>query len=511
MIARTGQTLLIGNREEQMSKTVPIGGCDGMVVAQLGEMANRHGLITGATGTGKTVTLQVLAEGFARLGTPVFVTDVKGDLSGLGQPGSPHPEVSRRLAAAPGMEYQARGYPTLFWDIFGEHGHPVRTTISELGPLLLANLLELNDTQTGILYAAFAVADDEGLLLLDLKDLRSILAWLAENAKALRGTYGNISAASVGAIQRRLLVLEEQGAEHFFGEPALSIKDLMQHDFSGNGVVSVLHAERLIRESPRLYAAFLIWLLSELFEELPELGDPEAPVLVLFFDEAHLLFKGMPKSLLEKIEQVVRLVRSKGVGVYFVTQNPMDIPESVLGQLALKVQHALRSFTPKDRKTIRAVAQGFPGGDEAGFEDLITRLGVGEALVSALNDDGIPASAHHTLIKPPESQIGPVSPESRAQLMSRSPMKGRYDVDIDRESAYELLQQRAELAASRAREQEAEEAAEQAAEKAARTAAKPRGRQRQSAAEAMLKSAARSVGRSLGSRLVRGLLGSLLK
>lgn len=492
-----------------MSKTVPIGACDGAVVEQLGVMANRHGLITGATGTGKTVTLQILAEGFARLGTPVFVTDVKGDLSGLGHAAGGHPEIDRRLAAMPSVEYQARGYPTLFWDIFGEAGHPVRTTISELGPLLLANLLELNDTQTGILYAAFAVADDEGLLLLDLKDLRSMLAWLGNNAKALRSTYGNISPASVGAIQRRLLVLEEQGADCFFGEPALTIDDLMHRDFGGNGVINVLHAQRLIRESPRLYAAFLIWLLSELFEELPELGDPDTPILVLFFDEAHLLFKGMPKSLLDKIEQVVRLVRSKGVGVYFVTQNPLDLPESVLGQLALKVQHALRAFTPKDRRTIRAIADGFPGGDQDNFSEVITQLGVGEALVSALDASGAPGMAAETLVKPPESQIGPLTPEERSELMSRSPMKGRYDTELDRESAYELLKKRAELAAEKARQQEAEEAA--ASRSGERKTARPRGRQRQSVAEAMLKSAARSVGRSLGTKLVRGLLGSLLK
>jgi DNA helicase HerA-like ATPase len=373
----------------------------------------------------------------------------------------------------------------------------------------LANLLELNDTQTGILYAAFAVADDEGLLLLDLKDLRSMLAWLGNNAKALRSTYGNISPASVGAIQRRLLVLEEQGADCFFGEPALTIDDLMHRDFGGNGVINVLHAQRLIRESPRLYAAFLIWLLSELFEELPELGDPDTPILVLFFDEAHLLFKGMPKSLLDKIEQVVRLVRSKGVGVYFVTQNPLDLPESVLGQLALKVQHALRAFTPKDRRTIRAIADGFPGGDQDNFSEVITQLGVGEALVSALDASGAPGMAAETLVKPPESQIGPLTPEERSELMSRSPMKGRYDTELDRESAYELLKKRAELAAEKARQQEAEEAA--ASQSGERKTARPRGRQRQSVAEAMLKSAARSVGRSLGTKLVRGLLGSLLK
>lgn len=486
-----------------MGKNVIIGGSDAGLIEQPGVTANRHGLIAGATGTGKTVTLQVLSEGFSRMGTPVFVTDIKGDLSGLGSPGKPHKEIDRRLAAMPLPDYEQRAYPTLFWDIFAEHGHPVRTTISEMGPLLLASLLQLNDTQTGILYAAFAVADEEGLLLLDLDDLRSMLRWLADNARTLSSAYGNISGASVGAIQRRLLVLEEQGADRFFGEPALAIGDLMQRDFSGNGVISVLHAARLTRESPRLYAAFLMWLLSELFEELPEVGDPEAPELVLFFDEAHLLFKGMPRSLLEKIEQVVRLVRSKGVGVYFVTQNPLDIPASVLGQLGLKVQHALRAFTPADRKALKAIADGFPGGGKAGFEDTLTSLGLGEAVVSALAADGAPGVGAVTLVKPPESQIGPISPDRRAELMQRSPMRGRYDTELDRESAYELLTVRAERAAAKARQEEAAEAA--------RKSSGSGGRQRQSVAEAMLKSAARSVGSSLGSRLVRGLLGSLLK
>ncbi|MGE0623520.1 MAG: helicase HerA-like domain-containing protein [Pseudomonadales bacterium] len=493
-----------------MHKSVIIGGASGQLVEQLGAMANRHGLITGATGTGKTVTLQVLAEGFARLGTPVFVTDVKGDLSGLGAPGRPHKEVTRRLDAMPVPDYQQRGYPTLFWDVFGEQGHPVRTTISEMGPLLLSNLLELNDTQMGVLYAAFALADDEGLLLLDLADLRAMLTWIADHARDLRSAYGNVSAASVGAIQRRLLVLEEQGAERFFGEPALSIRDLMQRDFSGNGVISLLHSERLIRESPRLYAAFLMWLVSELFEELPEVGDPEVPQLVLFFDEAHLLFNGMPKPLLEKIEQVVRLIRSKGVGVYFVTQTPLDIPESVLGQLGLKVQHALRSFTPKDRKTIRAVAEGFPGGEESDFETTITSLGVGEALVSALDASGAPGAAQQTLIKPPESQIGPIPPEARMALIGRSPLSGRYDQEVDRESAHEMLEQRTRAAAEQAAQAQAAEQAAREAEKEKKASAS-RGRQRESAVEALFKSAARSVGRTLGNRLARGLLGSLLK
>lgn len=489
-----------------MTDQVIIGGTDGQIVAQPGIMSNRHGLVAGATGTGKTVTLQVLAEGFSRMGTPVFVTDIKGDLSGLADPGRPHKEIDRRRGLIPLPEFQQRGYPVLFWDIFAEQGHPVRTTVSEMGPLLLSNLLQLNDTQTGILYAAFAVADDEGLLLLDLEDLRAMLRWLSENASALRAEYGNISAASVGAIQRRLLVLEEQGAERFFGEPALAIGDLMQRDFSGNGVISVLHAARLSRESPRLYAAFLMWLLSELFEELPEVGDPERPVFVLFFDEAHLLFKGMPRPLLEKIEQVVRLVRSKGVGVYFVTQNPLDVPSSVLGQLGLKVQHALRAFTPADRKVVKAVADGFPGGGQRGFQDTLTRLGLGEAVVSALTANGTPAEGAVTLISPPESQIGPISSERRQEIMARSPLKGRYESEIDRESAYEMLAERAKLAAEKA---EAEAAREDAARSAKQRSSG--GRQRQSVAEAMLKSAARSMGSSLGRRLVRGLLGSLLK
>ncbi|MEZ5559370.1 MAG: helicase HerA-like domain-containing protein [Pseudomonadales bacterium] len=490
-----------------MTQNVVIGGNDGNLVELLGNMANRHGLIAGATGTGKTVTLQVLAEGFSRLGTPVFAADVKGDLSGISQPGKPHKEIDRRLAAMPLTGYQQRGYPTVCWDIFSAEGHPVRTTISEMGPLILSNLLELNETQTGVLYATFAVADDEGLLLLDLKDLRAMLSWMADNAGALRSTYGNISAASVGAIQRRLLMLEQQGADEFFGEPALQIADLMRTDFGGNGVISLLSADRLLQQSPRLYAAFLMWLLSELFEELPEAGDLATPKLVLFFDEAHLMFEGMPKSLQDKIEQVVRLIRSKGVGVFFVTQNPLDIPDSVLGQLGLKVLHALRAFTPNDQKTIRAIAQGFRSDGTTNVAELVTQLRVGEALVSSLQPDGAPGFVKQTLIRPPESRIGPISAEERQTLMSRSPMAGRYDADLDRESAYELLRDRATQTAKR----EAEEQAAAAAARAEKARPKSSGSSRQSVGEAMLKSAARSIGSSLGSRLVRGLLGSLLK
>ncbi len=481
-----------------MTEQVIIGGCDGELVAQLGVMANRHGLIAGATGTGKTVTLQVLAEGFSRLGTPVFAADIKGDLSGISQPGRPHAEIDRRLAAIPLPGYRQAGFPTVLWDVFGTDGHPVRTTISEMGPLILANLLDLNDTQTGILYAAFAVADDEGMLLLDLKDLRAMLAWMGDNAKALRGQYGNMSSSSIGAIQRRLLVLESQGAERFFGEPALSVADLMRRDADGRGVINLLAADRLLQESPRVYAAFLMWLLSELFEELPEAGDLPAPRLVLFFDEAHLLFKGMPAALLEKIEQVVRLIRSKGVGVYFVTQNPTDVPDAVLGQLGLRVLHALRSYTQRDQKAIRAVADGFRSDGSFDVAAKVTELGVGEALVSSLDADGAPGFARPTLIRPPESQIGPATAQQRSALEADSPLRGRYQTALDRESAYEQLQARASRPA-------APEAGKPAA------SSRKRSSRRQSPIEAMLSSAARSIGRRIGDRLVRGLLGSLLK
>ncbi len=493
-----------------MNDNLVIGGNDGRLVTQPGVTANRHGLIAGATGTGKTVTLQVLAEGFSRLGTPVFAADVKGDLAGICQPGAPHREVERRLGLMPLPDYQQRGYPTLFFDIYGEQGHPVRTTVSELGPLLLANLLELNDTQTGVLYACFAVADDQGLLLLDLKDLQAMLDWLREHRNELPSRYGNLAPASIGAIQRRLLVLEEQGAERFFGEPALAIGDLMQHDFSGNGVISLLSAGRLLQQSPRVYAAFLMWLLSELFEDLPEAGDLAAPKLVLFFDEAHLLFDGMPKALLDKIEQVVRLIRSKAVGVYFVTQSPLDLPPSVLGQLGLKVQHALRAFTPADQKSLRSVVAGFRQDSSFDVADAVTQMGLGEALVSTLQPDGTPSVVARTLIRPPESRIGPITDPERARLLDRSPLKGKYDTELDRESAYELLATRTEEAAARAHEAEQEAARTKASAETASSERKS-GRRREGIAEALLKSAARSVGRTIGNRLVRGLLGSLLK
>jgi DNA helicase HerA-like ATPase len=473
-----------------------IGGDGGVAVLQLAAMSNRHGLIAGATGTGKTVTLQVLAEGFSQLGVPVFAADVKGDLSGIATAGSAHAKIDERLARLPLPDYRQQGSPVLFWDVYGESGHPIRTTVSEMGPLLLASLLQLNDNQEGLLYAAFSIADDEGLLMLDLKDLRAMLAWMGEHAGKLRSEYGNISPQSIGAIQRRLLVLQEQGGDRLFGEPAVTLDDLMQVDFSGRGVISLLDASRLIRESPRVYTAFLLWLLAELFEQLPEQGDADRPSMVFFFDEAHLLFEDAPKALLDKVEQVVRLVRSKGVGVFFVTQSPMDIPEDVLGQLGLKVQHALRAFTPKDRKAIKLVAQNFRNNPDLDTETLLTELGTGEALVSALDAKGRPEPVRRTLIAPPESRIGPLAPEERAERLRRSPLRDRYDQVLDRESAYEVLAARAEASAV---------AAQQDRDKAAQ----PRRSSRQSVAEAFAKSTARSIGNQIGRALARGLLGSL--
>jgi len=483
-----------------------IGAAEGATVLQSGRMSNRHGMIAGATGTGKTVTLQILAEGFSRMGVPVFAADIKGDLSGLAAPGKPHPKIDQRLEQIPVPDYRQRPYPVVFWDVHGEAGHPVRTTISEMGPLLLTNLLDLNETQEGILYAAFRIADEEGMLLLDLKDLRAMLNWMRENAKELRATYGNISAASVGAIQRRLLVLEEQGGDHFFGEPALRLEDLMQVDFSGNGVVSLLDATRLVAESPRIYTAFLLWMLSELYEQLPERGDADTPRMVFFFDEAHLLFDRAPRVLLDKIEQVVRLIRSKGVGIYFISQSPMDIPDDVLGQLGLKVQHALRAFTPKDRKAIKTVAENFPENPGLDTEAAITDLGIGEALVSTLDGDGSPTPVQRTLIRPPESRIGPLSDQERSERIGRSPLKGRYEEMVDRESAFEMLKQRAEAQEAAA----AAEAERQREEKErSRSARKSGGRRRQSAGEAFIKSAARSIGSQLGRQIIRGIMGSL--
>jgi len=482
-----------------VSETIlSIAGPSGSGPGLLPRMANRHGLIAGATGTGKTVTLQVMAEQFSALGVPVFLADVKGDLSGLATPGKLNDRIQARLDQLGISGYTNRMYPVVFWDLYGRQGHPMRTTISDMGPLLLSSLLELNETQTGVLYAAFRLADDQGLLLLDMKDLRSLLVWMRDQRDALGRDYGNLAMASIDAIQRRLLMLDEQGGAAFFGEPAVSLADLMQVDFSGNGVISILDATQLMRE-PRLYAMFLLWLIAELFENLPEVGDPDKPRLVFFFDEAHLLFDDANDTLIDKIEQVVRLIRSKGVGIYFVTQNPADLPDTVLGQLGNRVQHALRAFTPRDQKAVRIAAETFRPNPELDTVQAITELGVGEALVSFLDEKGRPRPVERALIHPPQSQIGPLTEARRQEQIARSPFRGRYDTPVDRESAYELLQKRAEQAA-----REEERRAEQG-----KPAARAAGRPRQSAFEAFAKSTLRSVGSQLGRQIARGLLGSL--
>ena len=485
-----------------MDDILCLGGNGQVKVNLYARMANRHGLIAGATGTGKTITLQVLAEQFSRLGVPIFMADVKGDLSGVAQAGSPHEKIQARLSKIGLTEFNLQPNPVLFWDIYGKLGHRVRVTISDVGPLMLANLLELNDTQTGVLYTVFDFADDHGMLLLDLKDLRAMLNWVDNNKKELGSEYGNLSSASIGAIQRALLVLEEQGADYFFGEPALALSDLMITDFTGRGVISLLDVSSLIAKSPRLYATFLLWLLAELFEQLPEVGDQDKPKLILFFDEAHLLFDSAPKSLLDKIEQVVRLIRSKGVGVYFVSQNPLDIPQDVLGQLGTRIQHALRAFTPRDQKAVRAAAETFRSNPSFDSAQAITELSTGEALVSVLNLDGSPTPVERIFIRPPESRIGPLKDEERKAVLGRSPLKGKYDADIDRESAYEILKQKVEQTARM-------ESAAVSEKKRERTMSR-KPANRQSMAEAMMKSAVRAAGSQLGRRLVRGLLGSLL-
>src|SRR4051794_36655980 len=403
-------------------------------------LANRHGLVTGATGTGKTVSLQVMAEGFARAGVVVFAADIKGDLSGISEVGEPKDFIVKR-AGEMGLTFQPDRFSTVFWDVFGEQGHPVRATVSEMGPLLLSRMMDLNDVQEGVLNVAFKVADEQGLLLLDMKDLRAILSFIAEHAADLTTQYGNVSKQTVGTIQRQLLVLENQGADKFFGEPALSLKDFMRIDSDGRGMVNILVADKLM-QSPQLYATFLLWMLSELFEELPEVGDLPKPKLVFFFDEAHLLFNDAPKALLDKIEQVVRLIRSKGVGVYLVTQNPIDVPDKVLAQLGNRVQHALRAFTPRDQKAVAAAAQTFRPNPKLETAQVITELGKGEALVSFLEGNGTPAMVERIMIRPPTGRIGPITPEERKAIMDNSPIKGKYDTAIDRESAYELLQKR---------------------------------------------------------------------
>lgn len=477
-------------------KRLLLGGNRDVRVSMNAAMGNRHGMISGATGTGKTVTLQILAEAYSSLGVPVFMADVKGDLSGIAKAGQRSDKIGQRLQDIGLEDFPFRASPTVFWDIFGRNGHPVRTTISEMGPLLLAHLLDLNDTQTGVLYSCFRLADEQGLLLLDLKDLRAMLNWMAGHARELAPEYGHFSRASIGAIQRRLLVLEEQGASEFFGEPAVRLEDFCRTDFSGKGVISLLDATDLLNRAPRLYTAFLLWLLSELFETLSEVGDAGQPELVLFFDEAHLLFERAPQALLDKIEQIVRLVRSKGVGVYFISQSPLDIPEDVLGQLGLKVQHALRAYTPKDRKVIKAVAQTFRENPLLDTETAIQELRTGEALVSILNEDGSPTPVERIMICPPHSQIGLLSEAERREHIRRSPYRGRYEQAVDRESAYEMLKKKAELSAT-------------VVERRAGAPGKRPGGGRQSIGEALLKSAARSIGRQLGRQIIRGIMGSL--
>jgi uncharacterized protein len=427
------------NKMADTDEKIFIGKGEQPVWLTLG-LANRHGLVTGATGTGKTVSLQVMAEGFARAGVPVFAADIKGDLSGISEVGEPKDFIVKR-ASDMGLTFQPDQFSTVFWDVFGEQGHPVRATVSEMGPLLLSRMMDLNDVQEGVLNIAFKVADEQGLLLLDMKDLRSILSFIAEHAADLTTQYGNVSKQTVGTIQRQLLVLENQGGASFFGEPALALKDFMRTDSDGRGMVNILVADKLM-QSPRLYATFLLWMLSELFEQLPEAGDPPKPKLVFFFDEAHLLFNDAPKALMDKIEQVVRLIRSKGVGVYFVTQNPIDVPDKVLAQLGNRVQHALRAFTPRDQKAVAAAAQTFRPNPKLNTTQVIMELGKGEALVSFLEGNGTPAMVERVMIRPPTGRIGPITPEERKAIMDKSPVKGKYDTTIDSESAYEVLQKR---------------------------------------------------------------------
>jgi DNA double-strand break repair helicase HerA and related ATPase len=504
-------------------------------LALLPQMANRHGLIAGATGTGKTVTLQTLAEGFSRRGVPVFMADVKGDLAGLSQSGADNPKIKER-AQKLGIALQPEAAPVVFWDVFGEQGHPLRATISEMGPLLLSRMLNLNDTQQGVLNLVFKIADDQGLLLLDMKDLRAMLQHAGDNAAELQTEYGRISAASVGAIQRNLLTLEQQGGDRLFGEPALELDDFMQTDQRGRGVVNILAADKLM-SSPQMYATMLLWLLSELFEQLPEVGDPDKPKLVFFFDEAHLLFTDAPKPLLDKIEQVIRLVRSKGIGVYFVTQNPLDVPDTVLGQLGNRVQHALRAFTPRDQKAVKSAAETFRANPKLNTEQVITELAVGEALISLLDEHGAPTPVERGFVVPPASRVGPITPQERQQTIKSSVLFGHYEQAVDRESAYERLKGKAAAApapnqAPQERQYQPTVPTPQQAPQAPTSQAPASsgtnwtdavggllgglakvgsgGGRRQGLGEAMAKSAVRAVGSQIGRQIVRGVLGGIL-
>jgi uncharacterized protein len=500
------------------------GGGEGYGLPQelLFKYGNRHGLIAGATGTGKTVTLQVLAEGFSEAGVPVFLSDVKGDLAGIARPGSETAklhEVFAKRAQTIGYQLDYKAFPAVFWDIFGEQGHPIRTTISEMGPLLLSRLLELSEPQEGVLNIAFRIADEEGLALLDLKDLQSMLIWVGQNADQIGLRYGNVAPATVGAIQRQLLVLENQGGLSLFGEPALDLADMMRTGADGRGQINILAADRLMG-SPRLYATFLLWLLSELFETLPEVGDPDRPKFVFFFDEAHLLFDDAPKALVDKVEQVARLIRSKGVGVYFITQNPADVPDDILGQLGNRVQHALRAFTAKDQQDLRRAAENYRPNPRFDTETAIKEVGVGEAVTSFLEAKGAPGMVERTLVRPPSSQLGPITPEERRAAMAASGLGGKYDKTVDRESAFEMLRTRADAAAKQAAEAEAATAQardEEREQKSARRydtgAAQPRraGGRSDSLAVTFGKSLVRQLGTKTGQALVRGVLGSLFK
>jgi uncharacterized protein len=477
-----------------------------------GRYANRHGMIAGATGTGKSVSLMVMAEGFSRLGVPVFVADIKGDLAGMAMPGSLNDRISSRVETIGIPDYANEPNPVVFWDIYGEQGHPLRTTISQMGPTLLARLLELNDIQSGVLEIVFRLADEEGLLLLDLKDLRSLLTFVSENAKTVSARFGLVHASSVAAIQRALLRLEGDGGNFFFGEPALDLADFQRQDMSGRGIINILAANTLYMR-PRLYSSFLLWLLSELFETLPEVGDRDLPRLIFFFDEAHLLFADAPSALRQRVEQVVRLIRSKGVGVFFCTQFPDDVPQEVLGQLGNRVQHALRAYTPRDQKAVRTAAQTFPPNPRVDVIEAITTLAVGEALVTTLQDKGVPLPVERTLMAPPRCRIGAITAEERNVIRMRSPMGGKYDTAIDRESAYEILEKRAQEAAQAASVQDKQRAAAKEDTNGAGSAMRDwifGTKRRQGALEAMTKSAMRTVGSQLGRQILRGVLGGLL-
>ena len=484
-----------------MSNSFVIGGAPtGQVSLDLG-YANRHGLIAGATGTGKTVTVQILAEQFSKAGVPVFLADVKGDVSGIAVPGKTHPKISERIDRIGLTDFEFSGTPVTFWDIFTKYGTPLRITISEMGPQLLSRLLNLNDTQESILTLAFEFADDEGMLLLDINDLKTTLNYLAENTHDLKAEYGTISKASINAIHRKIMVIDRDGGDIFFGEPAIKFSDFKRRGSNGHGMINILDARTVINQ-PRTYTTFLLWMMSEMFETLPEVGDPEKPEMVFFFDEAHLLFNDVPKVFLEKIEQVVRLIRSKGVGIYFITQSPSDIPDSVLGQLGNRIQHALRAYTPKERKAVKTAAQSFRTNPDLDTEEVISKLACGEALVSVLQQDGIPSIVQQTLIRPPYSRIGPLTQKERKAIIEAEPLERIYRQPVDPVSAHEQLKERAKKMLKDAEIKQQQQA---------KNKAKPRGRSRQSVGEAFMKSVARSLGSAAGRKIIRGILGSILR